>query len=280
MLDEHGARCVVEALHMALTSDHPLAPLFARPIAHRGLHERAAGRIENSHAAFAAAIAEGYGIECDVQRSADGHAMVFHDFTLDRLTAEQGPIDARTAADLEAIAIVGVTDRIIRLEALLALVDGQAPLIVAIKSRFDADMRLAETVAATIAGYSGPLGLKSFDPSIVAHLRGLTDMPRGIVGMNDYSHAEFALLSAGKRADCASLGHLGETQADFLSWRALDLIEAAPIFAKAAPHLPLMSWTIRSPAAAEAALQHADQIVFEGFYPSTRSAETEPDALL
>ena len=58
---------------------------FLRPIAHRGLHNAAAGVIENSGPAFEAAIAGGYGIECDLQPASDGTAMVFHDRALARL---------------------------------------------------------------------------------------------------------------------------------------------------------------------------------------------------
>ena len=78
--------------------DLRLAWLTARPIAHRGLHARDAGRIENSPAAARAAIEHGFAIECDVQLSADGEAMVFHDFRLDRLTAESGPVVAALTA--------------------------------------------------------------------------------------------------------------------------------------------------------------------------------------
>ncbi len=81
--------------------------LTARPIAHRGLHDRAAGRIENSTSAARAAVEKDFAIECDVQLSADGEAMVFHDFDLDRLTGETGPVQARTAAELAAIALAG-----------------------------------------------------------------------------------------------------------------------------------------------------------------------------
>jgi len=52
-----------------------LAWLTTRPIAHRGLHNASAGVIENTASAFAAAIAAGYGIETDLQISADGEAM-------------------------------------------------------------------------------------------------------------------------------------------------------------------------------------------------------------
>ncbi|NND17548.1 MAG: phosphodiesterase, partial [Silicimonas sp.] len=54
--------------------------LLTRPIAHRGLHDVTDGRPENSRAAVRAAIARDYSIEIDLQPSADGVAMVFHDY--------------------------------------------------------------------------------------------------------------------------------------------------------------------------------------------------------
>ena len=64
--------------------------LIARPIAHRGLHDAAHGLIENTAGAVRAAIAANYGIEVDVQISADGEAMVHHDDVLGRLTRRRG----------------------------------------------------------------------------------------------------------------------------------------------------------------------------------------------
>ena len=68
--------------------------LTARPIAHRGLHDRAASRPENTLAAARAAVAGGFAIECDVQLSADGEAMVFHDAALGRLTEAREAVAA------------------------------------------------------------------------------------------------------------------------------------------------------------------------------------------
>ena len=76
--------------------------LTARPIAHRGLHDAAAGVIENTPSAFAAAIAGNYGIECDLQISADGDAMVHHDDVLGRLTEGTGRLAGMTATALKA----------------------------------------------------------------------------------------------------------------------------------------------------------------------------------
>src|SRR5687767_9619375 len=89
-----------------------LGRLGAVPFAHRGLHGGAL--IENSGGAIAAAVERGYGIELDVQLSGDGEAMVFHDYELDRLTAAQGPVAARSAAELQAIRLKACDEAIPR----------------------------------------------------------------------------------------------------------------------------------------------------------------------
>ena len=84
---------------MAARVDLPKA--FLRlPIAHRALHDRAAGRPENSRAAVRAAVEAGYGIEIDIQPSADMVPMVFHDYDLRRLTGRAGRTRGLTAAEL------------------------------------------------------------------------------------------------------------------------------------------------------------------------------------
>lgn len=114
----------------------PLPPRFTdRPFAHRGLHDARAGRIENSRAAVAAAVEAGFGIEIDVQGSADGEAMVFHDDTLDRLTAMRGPVRGRSAAELRAIALSDGGGSIPTLSEILDIVAGRAPLLVEIKDQ-------------------------------------------------------------------------------------------------------------------------------------------------
>src|SRR5712691_7403493 len=92
--------------------------LIARPVAHRGLHDANAGIIENTPSAFAAAIAANYAIECDLQLSADGEAMVHHDDTLGRLTEGSGRLDAMTAADLKRVPFRASADRMMTADAL------------------------------------------------------------------------------------------------------------------------------------------------------------------
>ena len=59
--------------------------LWTTAYAHRGLHTKDCRIPENSLAAFSAAAAAGYGIELDLQLTADGEVVVFHDDNLLRL---------------------------------------------------------------------------------------------------------------------------------------------------------------------------------------------------
>lgn len=243
--------------------------LTRRPIAHRGLHDRAAGRLENTIGSAEAAIAAGYAIECDIQLSADGEAMVFHDHDLERLTGATGPVRARKAAELSALTVGGSADRIPTLAAFLDRIRGRTPLVVEVKSRFDGDERLARRLVEVLAGRDGPVVAKSFDPEIVTLLQRIAPtLPRGIVAQTRYEEGEWLGLDAARRHEMANLLHWAETEPGFLSWRGSDLPDGAPFLARRLAGVPVMSWTIRSQEDADRVLAHADQIVFEGFRPA------------
>ncbi len=247
--------------------------LTARPIAHRGLHDRAEGRIENSRSAARAAAQGGFAIECDVQLSADGEAMVFHDFRLDRLTGETGALRDRTAAELAAIALTGSTDRIPALPDFLALIDGRVPLVVEIKSAFDGDMRLARRAAEVVAASAAPVAIKSFDPDVIAFLRenrtplGLAATPLGVVAEANYAHGEWAKLPPARQVELANFLHFDRSRPDFLSWSVRDLPHPTPHLCRVGLGMPVMCWTVRTPEQRALAAQWADQMVFEGFAP-------------
>ena len=148
------------------------ASFFARPITHRALHDRKVGRVENSLASVAAAITAGYGIEVDVQLTADGQAMVFHDYHLDRLTGQAGLVRNETRAALEKIPLTDDSGTIPALEAVLQLVDGQVPLLIEIKDQDGAmgpDVgALEQATCAALENYTGDVALMSFNPHSVA----------------------------------------------------------------------------------------------------------------
>jgi glycerophosphoryl diester phosphodiesterase len=248
-------------------------PVFDAPIAHRGLHSREAGVIENSRSAFALAAERGYAIECDVQLSRDGVPVVFHDRRLDRLTGRPGAVIEVTAAELAGIPLIGssATDCPQRLDELLAQVGGRVLLQIELKRQTGAaTSMLAKAVAEAVSGYSGPLVLESFDPALIVLTRRFGFRgPRGIIteAYDRPGEHDGVRLGAARRGFLRGLWHFPVSNFDFISAHhgALDL--PAIRFWRALGK-PVTAWTIRSPAEAAAVRGHADQIVFEGFDPA------------
>jgi glycerophosphoryl diester phosphodiesterase len=244
--------------------------LVAKPIAHRGLHDKAIGVIENTISAAKAAIARGFPIECDLQLTADGEVIVFHDFELDRLTGHKGLVVERKLADLTAIDITGFTaaDKIPSFRQFLDAIDGQVPLVIEIKSKFNGDMALTKRACEILKDYRGPFVIKSFDPEIVAALRTLApDVTRGIIGELHYGSKNDSFMSPELKNRLANLLHFEDSQPQFVSWKVSDVQSAAPYLCRVLGNLPLMTWTVRNPEDRALAEKYADQMVFEGFLP-------------
>ncbi len=242
--------------------------LTAQPIAHRGLHAKTRGVVENTLAAAEAAIVRGYAIECDIQLAGDGEAVVFHDFTLERLTLGQGRADALSARELGAVRFRDCGEMIPALPAYLARIGGRTPLVIEIKSRFDGDTRLAARALAVLSGYAGPAALKSFDPAVVAFLRAQgARLPLGLVAEAHYGVGQWPELSPGQRQELATLRDFARARPDFLSWSVADLPHAVPELCRNSLGLPVMTWTVRTPEQRACAALWADQMIFEGFEP-------------
>ena len=243
--------------------------LTARPIAHRGLHSKKFGLVENTPAAAAAAIAKNYAIESDIQRTMDGEAVVFHDFTLDRLMRAEGRVDAFRADELGQLTYKDCDQRIVSLPDFLVRIGGRTPVIVEIKSRYDGDMRLADRGMAAVAAYAGPVCLKSFDPAVLVHLRGAAAVcPLGLVAQARYDTGEeWAGLPQDRRASFADLRDFPLARPDFLSWNHSDLPHAVPMLCREGIGMSVITWTVASRAAGKRVRLWADQIIFEGFEP-------------
>jgi glycerophosphoryl diester phosphodiesterase len=247
----------------------PLPDSFLRlPIAHRALHDRAAGRVENSSAAIKAAVAAGYGIEIDLQLTRDGVAVVFHDDTLDRLTAETGPVRSRTAAELGGVGLKGGADTIPTLAEVLALIQGRVPLLIEIKDQSlvmgPTDGRLEAATAAALTGYDGDVALMSFNPDAVHHMARLAPhLARGIT-TSAYDPEDWAPMPQALCTQLRGIPDYDATGSSFISHEAGDLARprVAELKARGAA---VLCWTIRSPQDEAKARVVADNVTFEGY---------------
>lgn len=238
--------------------------LTLRPIAHRGLHDFGKGIVENTSAAFAAAIGRGYAIECDLQLTSDGEAVVFHDDHLDRLTEGHGLVKDHTVAELKQLVVRNSADKVQTLAELLAQVRGQVPLVIELKSHWDGDERLVGHAIDILRSYAGPYCLMSFDPDVIAAVRRMApEIIRGIVAERA-TDSYYSTLPLAKQLELRTFSHVFRTRPDFVSFYFEEL-PWAPITELRADGMPIITWTIRSAEQAVMARRCSDQITFEGF---------------
>ena len=242
---------------------------FLRQIAHRGLHNGAKGRIENTAPAFLAAIAKGYGIECDLQAAKDGTPMVFHDDRLGRLVVGAGPISVQAPATLASLRYRRQDTHILRFAELLALVAERVPLLVEVKTNPHTPLEaFLDKIARLARAYQGPIALMSFNREVVAELGRLAPtVPRGlVVGSHQLRPSWWAAPSAANKS--RNLTRLLGSPPTGIAFFAVDvrmLRSARAWTSQHAPQLALFSWTIRTPRERRAAARWADAPIFEGY---------------
>ncbi|MDJ0979481.1 MAG: glycerophosphodiester phosphodiesterase family protein [Erythrobacter sp.] len=224
--------------------------------AHRGAH--GPGVPENSLAAAEAAIARGFGIECDVQLSGDDVAMVFHDRYLGRLTGYESEIGDTSGVQLERLMLLGTDQSIVSLRRFLEAIRGRVPLLVEVKSANATGIvePLCAAVCDALSVYSGPHAVMSFDPRVAEWFAAKAPtICRGLVGtdslLNGFEHVW-------RNADS-----IERARPDFLAIDRRDLSQPAAMRWRKAGR-PLLSWTIRTAAERMAARGLADGLIAEG----------------
>ncbi len=243
---------------------------FLRPIAHRGLHQAKRGIIENTGPAFEAAIAKGYGIECDVRPAADGLPIVFHDETLNRLIEGRGPVAKVTGRQLKSLRHRIGGAPILTFAELLELVAGRVPLLVEIKSEWNPPQKaFLDKIGAAASGYQGPIALMSFDPAVMAGIKSLApDIPRGIVS-GRYTGVGWWKRKVGRKRAASLRNFLesGPVAPDFYAYEVNALPTPVTEYVRTVANWPLFTWTVRTAKQRRIASEWADAMIFEGFEP-------------
>jgi len=205
---------------------------------------------------------------------------VFHDYILERVTHESGPIRMRTAAELRQINLKVSNDPIMDLSELLDLVNGKAPLLIELKDQDGAlgpNIGLLERrVAEILANYKGEVAVMSFNPHSIALLSQIApDIPRGLT-TSDIKAESWPMLPRKRADELVEIPDFDRTGACFISHdhRALD---AAPVIALKARGIPILCWTVRSPEEEIKARRLADNITFEGYIPAKHQKPKDED---
>lgn len=227
--------------------------------AHRGRHGADHTGIipENSLAAAARAIATGMGIECDIQRTSDDVAIVFHDWDTERLLGHPKVVKGTSATELATLNYPGSKEYPAQLAELLDLVAGRVPILIEIKSkpRYDV-LRSCEIVAQALQSYTGPHAVMSFDPRVAKWFR--RHHPKICTGLVMREDEHGYTRKAWQRRLAFWIA-----KPDFLAYHIAALPN--PWVAKLrAGGLPILTWTVNSPETRERALVHADALVSEG----------------
>lgn len=249
---------------MCRSGHQDLSKLRGWAYAHRGLH--GSGVPENSMAAFKLALENGYGIELDVHLLKDGGLAVIHDSSLKRTTGCEGRIEDLTTAELKNYRLEGTDETIPEFSQVLELFVGQAPMIIELKSEAGNHAALAEAVCRAMEGYQGLYCMESFDPRCLIWLA--KNRPRIVRGQlsQNFTKEPSGLPVPLQWAMTLLLTNF-LTRPDFIAYKFADRHGIGPKLCRTVWHAQSVSWTLRSQADYDTALQEGSIPIFEGFRP-------------
>ena len=239
----------------------------SNPIAHRGLHDKSKGVIENSISAFNEAIKYHYPIEMDVQLTKDSEVIVFHDTNLMRLTGLNQEISNSNLNDLIKIKLLNSNDCIPSFAEALHAVNSRVPIIVELKDSKKQNI-LEERIVELTRGYPGDFSILSFNfKTIVWYKRNAPYINRGL----NISKIDSYLIKQNKMALFEKVPFLREKllrklSPDFLSYD-IDLVPIKYNKFTKKMHIPLISWTIDTLEKRDKAKKLTDNFIFERINP-------------
>ncbi len=232
-------------------------------IAHRGLHKENGSIPENSIAAFKAAIANHYAIECDLSLTKDGNIIVFHDHNLKRLTGLNKKVEQVNYDELKDLNLFISNEKIPRLEELLTLVGGKVPLLIELKPHGNMK-KLCQTFMHHMEKYQGKWAVFSFHPKVVLWFKkNYPDVVRGQISayFDDVTNMPRPLKFLMKRM---FFNHL--TKPDFISYNIRNLPNKH-VDRQKKKGITIISYAARNQKDFDFVKDYYHNVVFEYFIP-------------
>lgn len=223
---------------------------------------------ENSMPAFKRAVAAGFGIELDVQTTADGRLVVFHDETLIRMCGIDRRLYECTYEELQRYSLAKTDEKIPLFKDVLDMINGRVPLIVEVKSEGNW-RRTTRMTAEHLDSYIGTYCMESFHPLVVKWfrdnrpdvLRGQlsTDFFRSKVNRKWYEKLLLTnlMLNFLSRPDFVAYNYRYSKQPSFWLCRHLFSVVSA-------------AWTVKSEKVLMKVKKVFNVIIFDSFVPKVR----------
>lgn len=238
-----------------------------RDYAHRGFFDNDDGVPENSVAAFKYAVLGNFGIELDLQLTADGRVVVFHDYSLKRMCGADVKLSSLTLAELNQYRLLDTEYRIPTFEEVLKLVDGKVPLLIELKGE-NGNTAICDIVAEMLDAYEGAYSVESFNPLLLRWFKKKRpEIRRGqlVTKLPCLKRHNFFrnLLRNCMLTNCLS-------RPDFIAvnekcLRAFPITLCTSLFG-----IKLFVWTVKTKEHLEINRENGDCSIFEGFDPSAQ----------
>lgn len=240
------------------------AVFFAKQkYAHRGLHDIQNSIPENSLAAFKHAMEKGYGVELDVQLTADNVPVVFHDESLKRMCGEDKKVLDMTYEQLKAYKLLGTEERIPTLTEVLDLL-GQTPILCEIKTYPNNSLTVCRVVAEILPKYDCRVCIESFNPLAVKYFKKhMSEVFRGQLSM-DFTKADTG-LSCFTGFLLKNLLFNFQARPDFIAFKHTDAGCFTFSLCRKLFKPFCFAWTITSPDDEEKTKRSFDTVIFEKY---------------
>ena len=233
--------------------------------AHRGFFDNSDGVPENSLEAFKYAVMGGFGIELDLQLTADGEVVVFHDYSLKRMCGKDVKLSSLTLGELDTYRLLESEYKIPTFKEVLKLVGGRVPLLVELKGE-SGDTSLCPAVAELLDTYSGAYCVESFNPLLLRWFKkNRPDVVRGQLvtnmmkkGTSGNFFRNFALTSL--LTNCLSRPDFIAVDEKYM--RGFPIFVCNSLFGS-----KLFIWTVRTKEHFDINRENGDNSIFEGFDP-------------
>jgi glycerophosphoryl diester phosphodiesterase len=227
-----------------------------RFIAHRGFHE---GKYipENSLLSFEKAKERNYAIEFDLTITKDNQIIVFHDDNLFRLCNVNKNVEEQYYSFIKELNLYDTNEHIPLFKDVLALVNGDIPLVIEIKKHNKLGV-LESILVELLEEYKGVYFICSFEKDILFWFRkNKASFKRGLIfGYNTRKFNKYKYL--------LFLYKYFKTKPDFVSLEE-SLIRSSIYFFCKKNSINILTWTIRNKKRFDEIEDIVDGIIFEGF---------------